>query len=99
VFLTHIVSIADKVVYDGEAESVSLPGVNGEFEIVDLHGPIAALLSPGVIKVRSDASHMRRNSKAHEQILKDSKQRLYKSIAIEQGVMRFDGKELHVIVE
>ena len=50
-FNAHIVSVSHKVLYKGLASRVSLPGVEGEFEVADLHGPIAALLAEGAVLV------------------------------------------------
>lgn len=53
-FQVHIVDISDKILFHGVAQSVMLPGVEGEFEVVDNHGPIAALLAPGAVTVLPD---------------------------------------------
>ena len=39
------------VVYEGEAESVFLPGDMGEFELLTHHAPIVSLLRPGKVRV------------------------------------------------
>ncbi len=39
------------VVYDGQAESVFLPGDRGEFEILDYHAPIVSLLRAGQVVI------------------------------------------------
>lgn len=40
-----------RVVYEGDAESVFLPGDRGEFEILPLHAPIVSLLRSGNVVV------------------------------------------------
>ena len=85
-FKVHLVSISDKVLHDGRAESVVLPGVVGEFEIQDLHVPIVSLLKSGEIIIRST-------------IRQASSELSFKSLVIQQGLMRFDGKELYAVVE
>lgn len=40
-----------RVIYEGEAESVFLPGAQGEFELLDHHAPILSLLGPGIVVV------------------------------------------------
>jgi len=40
-----------RVLFDGEAESVFLPGDLAEFELLDFHAPIVSLLRPGVVTV------------------------------------------------
>lgn len=37
--------------YSGKVESVSVPGVNGEFQMLDNHAPVVSLLTTGSIKI------------------------------------------------
>ena len=41
----------DSVLFEGQSQSVILPGVEGEFEILDFHRPIISRLKDGVIVV------------------------------------------------
>ena len=41
----------DKTVFEGEANSVRLPGIDGWFEILDHHAPLVSILGEGDIKV------------------------------------------------
>ncbi|RLD67739.1 MAG: ATP synthase F1 subunit epsilon [Bacteroidetes bacterium] len=41
----------DKIVFEGEANKVLLPGIDGWFEILDHHAPLVSILSAGEIKV------------------------------------------------
>ena len=38
----------ENVVYNGEAESLKVPGMMGEFEILDNHAPIISSLVTGI---------------------------------------------------
>jgi F-type H+-transporting ATPase subunit epsilon len=40
-----------RVVYEGEAETLLLPGDQGEFELMDHHAPIVSLLCRGLVVV------------------------------------------------
>jgi F-type H+-transporting ATPase subunit epsilon len=40
-----------RVVFEGEARSVSLPGDQAEFELLDFHAPIVSLLRPGRVVI------------------------------------------------
>lgn len=40
----------EKVVYDGEAESVVVPGLLGKFEILNNHAPIISSLTEGIVE-------------------------------------------------
>ncbi|MCL1932511.1 MAG: ATP synthase F1 subunit epsilon [Candidatus Azobacteroides sp.] len=39
----------EKIIYSGQAESVTLPGLNGLFTILDRHAPIISALKKGVV--------------------------------------------------
>ena len=39
------------VLFEGEAESIFLPGDRGEFEILPMHAPIVSLLRPGNVVI------------------------------------------------
>ena len=41
----------NKVLYEGEAWSVFLPGATGEFEVLEMHKAIVSLLREGTIMV------------------------------------------------
>lgn len=43
--------VPDPVLFEGLAESVVLPGVQGEFEVMDFHKPIMSKLKEGNILV------------------------------------------------
>lgn len=43
----------EKVVYDGDAESVKVPGTLGAFEILNDHAPIISSLSVGKVEYKA----------------------------------------------
>lgn len=48
--------IPEAVLYKGEATSVSVPSVKGEFQILEGHAPVVAVLTQGVVKLRQTKS-------------------------------------------
>jgi len=44
----------EATLYSGEVESVAVPGVNGEFEMLKDHAPIVSLLKEGHVKVHGN---------------------------------------------
>lgn len=83
-FKARVVHISYRVLFEGQVERVVLPGVMGEFEVADLHAPIVALLAHGQILIRT-APKQHADEQTH--------------IPVDQGLVRFDGKELYAIVE
>ena len=45
---------AESQLYFGEVTSVKLPGMDGEFEILNNHAPVISTLNKGVIRVIDD---------------------------------------------
>jgi len=41
----------EATLFSGEVESVTVPGVNGEFEMLENHAPIISILKEGHVKV------------------------------------------------
>ena len=44
----------EATLFSGEVESISVPGVNGEFEMLKDHAPIVSLLKEGHVKIFGD---------------------------------------------
>lgn len=44
----------DTTIYQGEAELVQLPGIDGSFEILNNHAPFISALKKGKIKIRKN---------------------------------------------
>ena len=41
----------EAVLFKGEVDSVAVPGVNGEFQMLNNHAPIVSLLQAGTVKI------------------------------------------------
>ncbi|GAA4273541.1 F0F1 ATP synthase subunit epsilon [Aquimarina gracilis] len=44
----------EAVLFSGEVTSVAVPGVDGEFQMLDNHAPIVSILGKGNVKVYGD---------------------------------------------
>jgi len=53
----------EKKVYSGEASSVSLPGTEGHFQVLNNHAPLISSLKAGVIKYKTVEGEMKVNTK------------------------------------
>lgn len=42
----------EAVLFSGEVDSVAVPGINGEFEMLNNHAPVVSLLQAGNIKIQ-----------------------------------------------
>lgn len=65
----------EQIILSEEVKSVNVPGVSGEFQILDHHAPVVSVLQKGTIKLDSSVT-----------IPKESKDKFYK----EQSKLHFD---------
>lgn len=42
----------EATLYSGEATAVTVPGIDGEFQMLDHHAPIVSLLAKGQVKIK-----------------------------------------------
>lgn len=42
----------ERTLYSGEATSVTVPGADGEFQMLDNHAPIISILEKGTVKIK-----------------------------------------------
>ncbi|MFT0892792.1 F0F1 ATP synthase subunit epsilon [Pseudochelatococcus sp. G4_1912] len=50
----------EKLLFAGEAESATVPSVDGEMTVLDQHAPLMAVLKPGVVKIVDANQNVRR---------------------------------------
>ncbi len=43
-------------IFQGDVESVTVPGVNGEFQMLENHAPIVSLLQEGKVEIKGNVS-------------------------------------------
>jgi F-type H+-transporting ATPase subunit epsilon len=51
----------EKKIFSGQAESVSLPGSAGRFQVLNNHAPIISALQKGMVKVISNSEESKWN--------------------------------------
>ena len=50
--MTLTIISSHSVLFSGEAESVTLPGVKGSFTVLNNHAPLISVLTPGKVSCR-----------------------------------------------
>ncbi|MGB3775831.1 MAG: hypothetical protein WA951_11295 [Leeuwenhoekiella sp.] len=81
----------EATLYTGEATSVTVPGVDGEFQMLNDHAPIVALLDKGTVKIKGGSFNEK--NKKHFQAGKESGEY---HLEIKSGTL--EGKDNKVII-
>ena len=57
----------ETTLFKGEVDSVSVPGVNGDFEMLNNHAPIVSILKEGFVKISGNINISEENASKFEQ--------------------------------
>lgn len=57
----------ETTLFKGDVDSVSVPGVNGDFEMLNNHAPIVSILKEGFVKISGNISIDEENASKFEQ--------------------------------
>lgn len=57
----------ETTLFNGEVDSVSVPGVNGDFEMLNNHAPIVSILKEGFVKISGNINISEENASKFEQ--------------------------------
>jgi len=84
----------EATLFEGNVTSVTVPGLNGEFQVLDNHAPIVSLLQEGQVKIGGEISI----SEEHEsKFSKNSEGKM--TLAISSGTMEMNENKVIVLVD
>jgi F-type H+-transporting ATPase subunit epsilon len=92
--LLEIVSPEAKL-FSGEVTSVSFPGVDGHFQILNNHAPIVSLLQKGIVKITAPSFKF---SKESEDLFTKVNDQNY-TIAIQSGTIEMKDNKVIVLAD
>lgn len=80
--------------YSGEVDVVTLPGVDGSFQLLNNHAPIVSTLGAGTVRITESKSS---NSEVHESVSRDSRNEKELSLEISGGVIEMSKNKAIVL--
>jgi len=85
----------EALLFKGEITSVSLPGVDGSFQILNNHAPIVSLLQKGIVKITAPSFKFRKES---EDLFTKVNDQNY-TIAIQSGTIEMKDNKVIVLAD
>ena len=85
-------------IFSGEVEAVSLPGLDGSFQVLKGHAPIISALKKGKVKIDL-TSPFERNDKSSEMIEGDQKDSKVIRVSINGGVLEMQNDKIVLLAE
>jgi F-type H+-transporting ATPase subunit epsilon len=84
----------EATLFSGEVSSVTVPGVNGEFQMLENHAPIVSLLQEGLVKFDGD---IKLEEEYEAKFTKDEKGKTI--LAINSGTVEMNDNRVIVLAD
>ncbi|WP_276388737.1 F0F1 ATP synthase subunit epsilon [Eudoraea chungangensis] len=84
----------EATLFSGEVESVTVPGVNGEFQMLQNHAPIVSLLQDGLVKIQGNIELDELHA---DKFTKDAEGKV--SLPIKSGTIELNDNKLIVLAD
>lgn len=87
----------ESLVFQGEANAVQFPGLDGSFQVLNGHAPIISALTEGDVKVDLDKPFSAEN--ANDKVTVDSANKSVIRVGIKGGVVEMTNNKVIVLAE
>lgn len=84
----------EAILFSGEVTSVAVPGVSGEFEMLNNHAPIVSLLKEGYVKIYGD---IKLEEDVEDKFEKDKNNGIW--LAINSGTLEMKDNKIIVLAD
>ena len=84
----------EATLFSGEVTSVAVPGVSGEFEMLNNHAPIVSLLKEGHVKIYGD---IQLDEEVEDKFIKGEKRGTW--LAINSGTIELKDNKIVVLAD
>ena len=89
----------EAILFSSEVDSLSAPGINGEFQMMNNHAPIVSILKEGTVKIHVHTQeHLEFNElSGHFQTLVDDDKVL--TLAIKSGTLELNDNKVIILAD
>lgn len=85
----------EATLFSGEVTAVTLPGVDGSFQVLNQHAPIVSILKEGVVKIAANSFHFAKEVAGKFTKVDD---KTY-TLAISSGTIEMNDNKVIVLVD
>jgi F-type H+-transporting ATPase subunit epsilon len=89
----------EAVLFSSEVDSISVPGKNGEFQMLRNHAPIVSTLQKGTVKIHVHTQESLELDDLHGKIVRHADDDKVLTVAIESGTVEFKDNKAIILVD
>ncbi|WP_225036685.1 F0F1 ATP synthase subunit epsilon [Winogradskyella sp. SM1960] len=89
----------EATLFSSEVDSVVVPGVNGEFEMLTNHAPIVSLLKEGIIRINTHTQSHLVFDDLHAEVVPHNDDKKVLSVKINSGTLEMKDNKLIILAD
>lgn len=89
----------EATIFSAEVDSVVVPGVNGEFEMLKNHAPIVSLLKAGIIKIHTHTQSHLVFDELHAEVIPHNDDDNILTVNINSGTIEMKDNKLIILAD
>tara|TARA_R110002012_G_scaffold312248_1_gene522496 strand:- start:37363 stop:37656 length:294 start_codon:yes stop_codon:yes gene_type:complete len=89
----------EATLFSSEVDSVILPGINGEFEMLNNHAPIVSLLKEGMIKINTNSQSTLDLDELHASVTPQKDNKKILTLNISSGTLEMKDNKVIVLAD
>ncbi|APY08639.1 hypothetical protein BWZ20_10135 [Winogradskyella sp. J14-2] len=89
----------EATLFSSEVDSVVVPGVNGEFEMLSNHAPIVSILSEGTIRIKTHTQNHLAFDELHGDVIPHADDNKVLTVKINSGTIEMKDNKLIILAD
>ncbi|GAB4154606.1 MAG: ATP synthase F1 subunit epsilon [Winogradskyella sp.] len=89
----------EATLFSSEVDSVVVPGINGEFEMLSNHAPIVSILSEGTIKINTHSQSHLVFDELHGDVVPQADDNKVLTLKINSGTIEMNDNKLIILAD
>jgi F-type H+-transporting ATPase subunit epsilon len=89
----------EATLFSSEVDSVVVPGINGEFEMLSNHAPIVSILSEGTIRINTHSQSHLVFDELHEDVVPHADDKKVLNVKINSGTIEMKDNKLIILAD
>ncbi|WP_138432335.1 F0F1 ATP synthase subunit epsilon [Winogradskyella algicola] len=89
----------EATLFSSEVDSVVVPGINGEFEMLSNHAPIVSILGEGTIRINTHSQSHLVFDELHEDVVPHADDKKVLNVKINSGTIEMKDNKLIILAD
>ncbi len=89
----------EATLFSSEVDSVVVPGVNGEFEMLSNHAPVVSILGEGVIRIKTHTQSHLVLDELHGDVVPHNDDKKVLTVSINSGTIEMKDNKLIILAD